>query len=289
MTNEERDLITRFIARAAGAPQAGGFSGSVPASVPALPPVDPEANALIKDMFNRYPEAAYRITQMAFVEEQALVEAQNRIKRLEWELEQAKQQCEQAQAQAAQARPSRGLFGGLFGGGSQSQPPPGQPFQAAPQQPYQQQYQPPPPPPQYGAGGVQPGMVQRSGSGFLGSALTTAAGVAGGMLAADALRGLFSGHQSGFGGGLGGFGGGETIVQDQLAGGGTNPWDTAQNQNDAGWDTAGSPAAPADQGGWDVASNDPGPGPAADQGGWADQSGAPDSGFEDSGGGFEDT
>lgn len=44
------------------------------------------------------------------------------------------------------------------------------------------------------APGAQPGMFPRSGSGFLGSALTTAAGVAGGMMAADALEGLFSGH-----------------------------------------------------------------------------------------------
>ena len=42
-------------------------------------------------------------------------------------------------------------------------------------------------------------MFQRSGSGFLGSALTTAAGVGGGILAADALMDLF-GHRGGGGG-----------------------------------------------------------------------------------------
>ena len=36
-------------------------------------------------------------------------------------------------------------------------------------------------------------MFQRSGSGFLGSALTTAAGVAGGLVAGNALMSLFSG------------------------------------------------------------------------------------------------
>src|SRR5438105_15283541 len=105
-------------------------------------------------MFSRYPEAPYRITQLAFIEEQALAQAQNRIKQLEWELQQARQQAQQAQ-QDAQSRPSRGLFGGLFGGGAAQQPPPQQPYQQAPQQ----QYQAPPPPPQY-APGYQPAMVQ---------------------------------------------------------------------------------------------------------------------------------
>ena len=54
-------------------------------------------------------------------------------------------------------------------------------------------------------------MFQRQGSGFLGSALTTAAGVAGGVVAGNALMNLFSGHEGG-GGGMfgtgGGFGGG---------------------------------------------------------------------------------
>ena len=54
-----------------------------------LPPIDPEADRLIADLFARNPEARYRITQMAFVQEHALVEAQNRIHRLQWELQQA--------------------------------------------------------------------------------------------------------------------------------------------------------------------------------------------------------
>src|SRR5580700_2613263 len=96
MTNEERDLISQFVARVGGtaAPAPGG---SVPGTVAPLPPVDRDADVLIADLFNRYPEARYRVTQMAFVQEHALVEAQNRIARLQWELQQARQ------AQAAQA------------------------------------------------------------------------------------------------------------------------------------------------------------------------------------------
>ena len=40
--------------------------------------VDSEADALIGEMFNRYPEARYRLTQLAFVQEHALAEASNR-------------------------------------------------------------------------------------------------------------------------------------------------------------------------------------------------------------------
>ena len=102
MTNEERDIITQFIARVSGAqaPTQPSFGGSVPATTtPALPPVDPEADRLIADLFTRYPEARYRITQLAFVQEHALAEAQNRIQRLEWELQQAQQAAQQAQQQ----------------------------------------------------------------------------------------------------------------------------------------------------------------------------------------------
>jgi hypothetical protein len=92
MTNEERDIISQFIARVGGATQQSGFAaGSVPATQPALPPVDRDADAYIAQAFNQYPEARYRVTQLAFVQEHALAEAQNRIQRLEWELQQAKQ------------------------------------------------------------------------------------------------------------------------------------------------------------------------------------------------------
>lgn len=193
MTNEERDLIARFIARVGGAPQASGFSGSVPQAQPALPPIDPEADAFIAQQFQQYPQARYRMTQTAFVQEAALAEAQNRIQRLEWELQQARLAAEQAQ----QAAPQKGFFSGLFGGGAQP-PRPAGPFGAQPQPGYGQPgygqpgYGNQPPPPQYPPN-YQPGMLQRGGSGFLGSALTTAAGVAGGMVVGNALMNAFSG------------------------------------------------------------------------------------------------
>ena len=128
MTNEERDLITQYIARIGGAPRApqtGLSTGSVPATTTPLPPIDRDADALIGNLFQQYPEAKYRLTQTAFVQEHALVEAQNRIQQLQWELQQTQQALQQAQTALQQAQQQRqaappaasgGIFGGLFGG-----------------------------------------------------------------------------------------------------------------------------------------------------------------------------
>ena len=299
MTNEERDIISQFIARVGGAQAQAqpSFGGSVPATTqqqPALPPIDPEADRFIGDLFNRYPEARYRITQLAFVQEHALTEAQNRIQRLEWELQQTQQAVQQAQQQQQRSGTGSGFFGGLFGGGSRpaSPPPQGGPVwnQGAPQPGYGPSYQQAaPPPPQY-APNYQPGMFQRSGSGFLGSALTTAAGVAGGIVAADALTSLFSGGR-GYGGGLGGgFGGGNTTIIEENQ----NPWGGAppadQGYVDQGtWDTSGgggqtdpgTNSGYVDNGSWDTSGG-------SDQSSWSDNSSSDDTSWDSSGGGSSD-
>jgi len=280
MTNEERDLIIRFVQRFGGA-QPGGFAGGVgQAAPPPLPPIDQEADALLADLFAHYPEARYRITQMAFVQEHALAEAQNRMQRLEWELQQAHQQAQAAPPAAAspwgqppQPQPQqRGLFGSLFGGGPRQAPPP------------QAQYAPPqympPPPPQY-APGYSPGMFQPRGSGFLGSALTTAAGVAGGMVAGNALMNLFSGGHSGMGGG------GFMPVPP------ANPWAAPAGADP--YDAGGADKGAADSSGWTNAdpagAQQPAPDPSdwenqqsSDAGGWADPGGD----VPDAGGGTDD-
>ena len=295
MTNEEHDIIGQFIARVGGAAQPSGFaSGSVPTTQPAqpaLPPIDRDADAFIGQAFTQYPEARYRITQLAFVQEHALTEAQNRIQRLEWELQQA-QQAQQAaqQTQQSTAKPAGGgFFSGLFGSAArpQSAPPPGGDprwgggqsapgYSAQPQQPYYQQAA--PPPPQY-APNYQPGMFQQRGSGFLGSALTTAAGVAGGMVAGEALMNLFSPHRGYEGGGYGGMPG-------------ASPWASPPPPNqdyvDTGsWDQSGG-ASPAsnqdyvDNGTWDQPSG--GDNSSGNGGGWdnSDNSGGGSDGSWDS-------
>ncbi|WP_137124698.1 DUF2076 family protein [Roseomonas sp. HF4] len=181
MTDEERRIITAFVERISGAaPIQGAPSGpwgaTGAAQVPNLPPLDPEADRLIAELFARHPEARYRITQTAFATEAALIEASNRIQQLEWEVEAAQRQ---GQAQAAQAG-GGGMFGGLFGGRSNAQMPPPMP---------------PRPRPQYPAGYNPQAMAQqgRGGMGFLGTAAAAAAGVVGGMMLGNLLMSAMGG------------------------------------------------------------------------------------------------
>ncbi|MCC6734697.1 MAG: DUF2076 domain-containing protein [Bauldia sp.] len=147
-------------------------------------PRDAEAEALIRQRVAQQPGAPYYMAQTIVVQEQALEAAQQRIMQLE-----------------QQSRPS--LFGGLFGGGSR---------QPVPQQHYPQRGQ------QYGYGQQQgygqQGYGQQRGGGFLAGAAQTALGVAGGVLVANAVMGLFDGGAEGAGADAGGdtggdFGGGD--------------------------------------------------------------------------------
>jgi hypothetical protein len=181
MTDEERRIITAFVERMSGAAPiaqapSGPWGASGPARMPSLPPVDPEADRLLNDLFARLPEARYRVTQSAFAQEAALIEATNRIQQLEWEVENARRQ---GQAQAAQAG-GGGMFGGLFGGRSNAPVPPAMPPRPQPQFP-----------PGYNPQAMQ--QQSRGGMGFLGTAAAAAAGVAGGMLLGNMLMGAMGG------------------------------------------------------------------------------------------------
>ncbi|MBV1831190.1 DUF2076 domain-containing protein [Komagataeibacter sp. AV436] len=248
MNDQERALITQFFARVGG-----NAPGSVPQTTNALPPIDPQADQYIGQMFQQYPEARYRITQTAVVQEAALAEAQNQIRQLQWQLQQAQQQIQQMRQQVPPQQSSGGSGGGflsgIFGGGQRAQqaapPPPGW-GGAAPSSP--------PPQPVYPQG-MQPGMFPARGSGFLGSALTTAAGVAGGMMMGNALTGLFSGHHDdgGFASGMPQGGTGETIINnnygDSTAGtGGADPFAGGGTTADSGFDAGGGD----DGGGFDA-------------------------------------
>jgi uncharacterized protein len=221
MTDEERRIITAFVERISGAAPVAqapsGPWGAAPApQKPNLPPVDPEADRLIQELFSRHPEARYRITQTAFVQEAALVEAQNRIQQLEWEVENARRE---GQATAARAG-GGGMFGGLFGG-----------RQAGPMPPPM----PPRPQPQYPAG-YNPQALQgqqgRGGMGFLGTAVAAAAGVAGGMVLGNMLMGAL---------GSGGAAQAATPAAD------ATPSSFGEPAAAEGW---GGEKAAADQGGW---------------------------------------
>jgi hypothetical protein len=278
MTDEERRVITAFVERIAGAqqPQQGNWGGgSVPQNRPSLPPVDPEADRMLWELFNRYPEARYRITQTAFVQEAALVEAQNRIQRLEWEVENARRQ---GQAVAAQASQPRGMFGGMFGGGGRPSVP-----QPAPM--------PPPPQPVYPPG-YNPAALQqapgRQGSGFLGTAVMTAAGVAGGLVLGNMLMNSLSGggaNAAGLGGGGGGFGQ-QPVAQSWGGDAGGNkdasPWAGGDGGSSSGaWSQTPDAAPEPSNWGGDAQPDHGGYAQPDNGGGWAQDD------YRDAGGGYD--
>ncbi|WP_201194962.1 DUF2076 domain-containing protein [Pseudomonas fluorescens] len=162
-------------------------------------PRDAQAEARIKEHLTRQPAAGYFMTQAILVQEAAIknLDAQNR--QLAEQVRQLQAELQSAKAQAPAAAPSGGGFlSSIFGGASRDTPAPSAPpisggwrepgrssFGApAPQQ----NFAAPPPPPNYAP---QP----PAGSGFLGGALKTAAGVAGGVMLAQGISSLFSHHQ----------------------------------------------------------------------------------------------
>jgi hypothetical protein len=199
MTPEERQMLAGLFERV-------GSTASTPR--------DPQAEAFIAEAVRAQPHAPYALSQTVLVQQQALENASRRLAELE------------AQAKANAAPPEETSFLGSIGkslfGGGQPAPAPHSNYDASanarqptPDQAYQRQpaYAPPPyaPLPQAGPWGGQSPAAAPTGGGFMQSALTTAAGVAGGMVLAHSLGGLFGGHSGGFGGLGSGLGGGETV------------------------------------------------------------------------------
>lgn len=167
---------------------------------------DAEAEQFLTQSLSRNPDAIYILAQTVLVQQYALDQAKK-------QLDEAKQQ---AQQQAQQPAKHTSFLGALLGNDEprQAAPPP-------PPQPYNQaQYQPVPnyaPPQQYGQPQyaqpqyAQPQYGAPQGSGFLGSALRTAGGVAAGALAFEGIESLMHGfgQHAGYGSGFGNFGGGQ--------------------------------------------------------------------------------
>ena len=168
MNSEEQTLIDGLFSRLQQAE-----AGSAPR--------DAQAQARINEHLARQPAATYYMTQAILVQEAALKQLDQQNRQLQAELAQAK-------ATPAPA-PSGGSFlSGLFGGGDRAPA-------AAPSAPSS-------------TGGWRDGpaaapaaapqpapATAASGSGFLGGALKTAAGVAGGVMLAEGISSLFSHHQ----------------------------------------------------------------------------------------------
>ena len=171
MTPEERQMITGLFdrMRSFGAPDK-----------------DKEAEAIINEAVRSTPDAPYMLVQSVLVQEHALQEAGNRIKELEEQLRSLQQDAGQARS------PGSGSFlGGLLGGGRPVSQPgassvPTIGSRAPAPSAYDQDERRP-----WSQG--QPQQSGPMGGGFLRSAMATAAGVAGGVLAAGAIRDLMGG------------------------------------------------------------------------------------------------
>ncbi|MBU5377150.1 MAG: DUF2076 domain-containing protein [Pantoea sp.] len=138
-------------------------------------PRDAAAEQLIKEHLQQQPGAPYYMAQAILIQEAAMKKMNDRITELENRLAQQQQQ------QQPQQQSSGGFLSSLFGGGSRQQAP------AQQQQPQQQAWNNAPQQPQYNNAPAAPAR----GTGFLGGALQTAVGVAGGVVMADMLTSLF--------------------------------------------------------------------------------------------------
>lgn len=170
---------------------------------------DPEAEAFIAENVRAQPYAPYLLAQAVIVQEEALKNAAEKIETLERELSVAKAQAQgqgaQGQGAPGQGAPGQGASGGflgsIFGGANAPQPAP-QPAASTGPWGYQRSSVPQagapryePPPQQAAPWGGQQAQPPQGGS-FLKGALGAAAGVAGGMLLANSLQGLFGGHNN---------------------------------------------------------------------------------------------
>lgn len=199
-------------------------------------PRDREAEQMIADNVRQQPYAPYLLAQTVIVQDQALQAANDRLQQLE-------QQVQDLERNQPQQSAGGGFLSSIFGGGGNPSPRQAPP----PQRPGWNQggYPQGGPPQGYPQGGFAPQqggpwsggmpMQQGGGGGFLQGALGAAAGVAGGVLLADSIKGLFGGHNNSLGiaSGVPGMGGGETVVNNYY-GDGTS----ADHQQDADQDAA---------------------------------------------------
>lgn len=184
MNSDERQLITDLFSRM----QSHGLAEK-----------DTQAAALIAERVRAMPDAPYMLVQSVLVQEMALQQADQRIRDLEDQMA----ELEQQRVPAASAG-GGSFLGGLFGGSPSPAPRPtargsvpamGVRPTAGSRSPASPASAPSP----WGnaAAGANPGSPPQAapaaGGGFMRSAMTTAAGVAGGMLLADGIRNMMNG------------------------------------------------------------------------------------------------
>ncbi|MGK0150008.1 DUF2076 domain-containing protein [Pseudomonas putida] len=219
-------------------------------------PRDAQAQACIEEHVRQQPAAPYYMAQAILVQEAAIKRLDEQNKQLEAELKQARAQAEAARASSAPSNGGGGFLSSIFGSAGRNAAPAAQPQRpaAAPvtsgggwrepsapgfSQPQAQQ-------PGFGAAPARSGA-----SSFLGGAMQTAAGVAGGVLLAQGISSLFN-HNSQP----------EEVVE-------VIKEEPAPASDNGGWNDSGAQQQVADNAGW-----------GSDQGGYADSDyGSDDGGF----------
>ena len=156
-------------------------------------PRDAQAEARIKEHMARQPAVGYYMTQSILVQEHALQSLDAQNKQQAQQIQQLQDELQRAKATQPAPASGGGFLSSIFGGGSREpQPAPSnsgggwrEPARPSFNQPApQQNYQPP-----------QAPVAAPAGSGFLGGAMKTAAGVAGGVLLAEGISSLFHHNQ----------------------------------------------------------------------------------------------
>lgn len=151
-------------------------------------PRDAAAEARIKEHLGRQPGAPYYMAQAILVQEAAVNQLNRQVQERDEQIQKLRAELDQVRGQSGSSSTSGGFLSGIFGGGSSqsSQPAPRQAPSGWRDGPGLN------PPPAQAPGYAAPQMSR--GSGFLGGALQTAAGVAGGVMLAEGISSLFSHH-----------------------------------------------------------------------------------------------
>ncbi|MBX8535521.1 DUF2076 domain-containing protein [Pseudomonas cichorii] len=178
MNSEEQTLIDELFSKLKSAETASA-------------PRDAGAEARIKEHLARQPGAPYYMAQAILVQEAAVNQLNQQLKQRDEQIQQLQAELQQARGQASSAPASGGFLSSIFGG-STSRAPQSQPAPTSSGGGWRDGAGFNPPPAQQG-GYVPPPAAPR-GTGFLGGALQTAAGVAGGVMLAQGISSLFGHH-----------------------------------------------------------------------------------------------
>jgi len=222
-------------------------------------PRDAQAEARIKEHLANQPAAGYFMAQAILVQEAAIKRLDEQNRQLAQQVEQLQADLQSARNQGAAPSGGGGFLSSIFGGGSRDSrpaPAPSAPASGGWREPARPSFNTAPaqqgfgaPPTGYGA----PQQQAPASSSFLGGALKTAAGVAGGVMLAQGISSLFHNSQQ------------PQEIVEILKEEPAQPVNDAGNNSDAGW---GDEQRVADNDTW-----------GSDQGGFSDADYNDDSSF----------